>query len=100
MNDAANLREKNKKKEAEDKLINMKNWLNLNYKGKENYMADIDGSLELIKNDILFEEQGYATFSSTVREKRMKRGGKSMAYSNTIQKEMVEALNKKNGELC
>ena len=99
MNDAANLREKNKKKEAEDKLINMKNWLNLNYKGKENYMADIDGSLELIKNDILFEEQGYATFSSTVREKRMKRGGKSMAYSNTIQKEMVEALNKKNGEL-
>ena len=99
MNDAANLREKNKKQEAEDKLTKMKNWLNLNYKGKENYMADIDGSLELIKNDILFEQQGYAKMTSTAREKRMKRGGQSMEYSNYIQKEMVGALNKNPGGL-
>ena len=39
MNDAANLREKNKKKEAEDKLFKMKDWLNLNYRGKEDYMT-------------------------------------------------------------
>ena len=30
----------------------MKNWLNLNYKGKENYMSDVNESLEIIKNDI------------------------------------------------
>ena len=51
-------------KEAEQKLNNMKNWLETNYKGKEGYMADVVGSLELIQNDILFEEQGYATFAS------------------------------------
>ena len=80
MNEAANLREANKKKDDEDKLNKMKNWLNLNYKGKENYMNDINGSLELIKNDILYEQQGFATISSKEREKRMKRGGTSMKY--------------------
>ena len=93
MNEAANLREENKKKEAEEKLSNMKDWLNLNYKGKENYMTDINESLELIKNDILYEQQGFATISSNAREKRMKRGGTSMTYSNAIQKNMVASLN-------
>ena len=78
MNDAANLREANKKKEAEDKLSKMKDWLNLNYRGKEDYMSDINGSLELIKNDILFEQQGYAN----------------------IQKDMVASLHKAPGDLC
>ena len=99
MNDAVNLREANKKKEAEDKLNKMKNWLNLNYKGKENYMTDINGSLELIKNDILYEQQGFATISSNAREKRMKRGGTSMLYQNNIQREMVASLNKVPGDL-
>ena len=89
MNDAANLREANKKKEAEDKLSKMKDWLNLNYRGKEDYMSDINGSLELIKNDILFEQQGYATMTSNAREKRTKRGGQSMKSQNNIQKDMV-----------
>ena len=100
MNDAANLREKNKKREAEDKLTKMKNWLNFNYKGKEDYMTDINGSLELIKNDILFEQQGYATMTSNAREKRTKRGGQSMKYQNTIQKEMVASIQKNPGDLC
>ena len=99
MSDAANLREANKKKEAEDKLSNMKNWLNLNYKGKENYMADINGSLELIKNDILYEQQGYAYMASNAREGRMKRGGSTMKYSNKIQRDMVASLNKNPGDL-
>ncbi len=94
INDAANLREKNKKKEAEQKLNNMKDWLQTNYKGKESYMTDVVGSLELIKNDILFEEQGYATFASNTREKKMKRGGTSMKYSNYIQSDMVASLEK------
>ena len=94
INEAANLREKNKKKEAEQKLNNMKGWLQKNYKGKESYMSDVNGSLELIQNDILFEEQGYATFSSQVREKKMKRGGTSMKYSNYIQNDMIASLNK------
>ena len=92
MNDAAQLREKNKKKEAEEKLNNMKNWLNANYTGKENYMEDIDGSLELIKNDILYEQQGFATMTSNAREGRMKRGGTSMKYQNAIQRDMVNSL--------
>ena len=92
MNDAANLREKNKKQEAEDKLTKMKNWLNLNYKGKENYMTDINESLEIIKNDILYEQQGFATIASNAREKEMKRGGNSMAYQNVIQRNMVASL--------
>ena len=92
MNDAAQLREKNKKKEAEEKLNNMKNWINANYKGKENYMEDIDGSLELIKNDILYEQQGFATMTSNAREGRMKRGGTSMKYQNAIQRDMVNSL--------
>ena len=98
MNDAAHLREENKKKEAEEKLSNMKDWLNKNYTGKErnNYMADIDGSLELVKNDILYEAQGIATFSSNIREKRMKRGGQSMKYQNQIQKDMVSSLQNSN----
>ena len=100
MSDAANLREANKKKEAEDKLSNMKNWLNLNYKGKENYMADINGSLELIKNDILYEQQGYAYMASNAREGRMKRGGSTMKYSNKMQRDMVASLNKNPGDLC
>ena len=99
MSDAANLREANKKKEAEDKLSNMKNWLNLNYKGKENYMADINGSLELIKNDILYEQQGYAYMASNAREGRMKRGGSTMKYSNKMQRDMVASLNKNPGDL-
>ena len=99
MNDAANLREKNKKKEAEDKLFKMKDWLNFNYRGKEDYMTDIDGSLELIKNDILFEQQGYAAITSNAREKRTKRGGQSMKYQNTIQKEMVAFVHKTPGDL-
>jgi len=94
MNDAANLREANKKKEAEDKLSKMKDWLNLNYRGKEDYMADINGSLELIKNDILYEQQGYATMTSNAREKRTKRGGQSMKYQNNIQRDMVASLHK------
>ena len=92
MNDAAQLREKNKKKEAEEKLNTMKNWLNANYTGKENYMEDIDGSLELIKNDILYEQQGFATMTSNAREGRMKRGGTSMKYQNAIQRDMVNSL--------
>ena len=96
MNDAANLREANKKKEAEDKLSKMKDWLNLNYRGKEDYMSDINGSLELIKNDILFEQQGYATMTSNAREKRTKRGGQSMKYQNQIQKDMVNSLQNSN----
>ena len=99
MNDAAHLREARKKKEAEEKLTKMKNWLNLNYKGKENYMADINGSLELIKNDILFEQQGFAAMTSTAREGRMKRGGTSMKYSNNIQKDMVNLIHKAPGDL-
>ena len=99
MNDAANLREANKKKEAEDKLSKMKDWLNLNYRGKEDYMSDINGSLELIKNDILFEQQGYATMTSNAREKRTKRGGQSMKYQNNIQKDMVASLHKASGDL-
>ena len=99
MNDAANLREANKKKEAEDKLSKMKDWLNLNYRGKEDYMSDINGSLELIKNDILFEQQGYATMTSNAREKRTKRGGQSMKYQNNIQKDMVASLHKTPGDL-
>ena len=99
MNDAANLREANKKKEAEDKLSKMKDWLNLNYRGKEDYMSDINGSLELIKNDILFEQQGYATMTSNAREKRTKRGGQSMKYQNNIQKDMVASLHKAPGDL-
>lgn len=95
--DAANLREENKKKEAEEKLSNMKNWLNLNYKGKENYMADINESLEIIKNDILYDQQGFATISSNAREKEMKRGGNSMAFQNVIQKQMVASLNNIQG---
>ena len=69
-----------------------------NYTGKErnNYMADIDGSLELVKNDILYEAQGIATFSSNIREKRMKRGGQSMKYQNQIQKDMVSSLQNSN----
>lgn len=94
INDAANLREKNQKKEAEEKLTKMKKWLNTNYKGTENYMSDVDGSLELIQNDILYEEQGYATINSKTREKRMKRGGTSMKYSNYIQSDMVASLEK------
>ena len=95
--DAANLREENKKKEAEEKLSNMKDWLNLNYKGKENYMADINESLQIIKNDMLYEQQGFATISSNAREKEMKRGGNSMAYQNVIQKQMVASLNNIQG---
>jgi hypothetical protein len=94
MNEAANLREANKKKEAEDKLSKMKDWLNLNYRGKEDYMTDINGSLELIKNDILYEQQGYATMTSNAREKRTKRGGQSMKYQNNIQRDMVASLHK------
>ena len=94
INDAVNLREKNQKKEAEEKLTKMKKWLNTNYKGMENYMSDVDGSLELIQNDILYEEQGYATINSKTREKRMKRGGTSMKYSNYIQSDMVASLEK------
>ena len=94
MNDDANLREANKKKEAEDKLSKMKDWLNLNYRGKEDYMTDINGSLELIKNDILYEQQGYATMTSNAREKRTKRGGQSMKYQNNIQRDMVASLHK------
>jgi Mg-chelatase subunit ChlD len=92
MNEAANLREANKKKEAEDKLSKMKDWLNLNYRGKEDYMTDINGSLELIKNDILYEQQGFATMTSNAREGRMKRGGTSMKYQNAIQRDMVNSL--------
>ena len=99
MNDAANLREANKKKEAEDKLSKMKDWLNLNYRGKEDYMTDINGSLELIKNDILYEQQGYATMTSNAREKRTKRGGQSMKYQNNIQRDMVASLHKNPGDL-
>ena len=92
------IKQKKKKKEAEEKLSNMKDWLNKNYTGKErnNYMADIDGSLELVKNDILYEAQGIATFSSNIREKRMKRGGQSMKYQNQIQKDMVNSLQNSN----
>ena len=97
--DAANLREENKKKEAEEKLSNMKDWLNLNYKGKENYMNDINESLNIIKNDILYEQQGFATISSNAREKEMKRGGNSMAYQNIIQRDMVASLNNIHGAI-
>ena len=97
--DAANLREENKKKEAEEKLSNMKDWLNLNYKGKENYMTDINESLEIIKNDILYEQQGFATIASNAREKEMKRGGNSMIYQNSIQRNMVASLNNIHGAI-
>ena len=97
--DAANLREENKKKEAEEKLSSMKDWLNLNYKGKENYTNDIKESLNIIKNDILYEQQGFATISSNAREKEMKRGGNSMAYQNAIQRDMVASLNNIHGAI-
>ena len=99
MNDAANLREENKRQEAEDKLNNMKDWLNLNYKGKENYMTHINESLELIKNDILYEQKGYAKISSNVRENLMKGGGIQMKFQNSLQNKMVSNLNNFRGFL-
>ena len=99
MNDAANLREENKRQEAEDKLNNMKYWLNLNYKGKENYMTHINESLELIKNDILYEQKGYAKISSNVRENLMKGGGIQMKFQNSLQNKMVSSLNNFGGFL-
>ena len=77
----------------------MKDWLNLNYKGKENYTNDIKESLNIIKNDILYEQQGFATISSNAREKEMKRGGNSMAYQNIIQRDMVASLNNIHGAI-
>ncbi len=35
----------------------MKNWLIGNYKGKDNYIKDIDESLKLIEADILYESK-------------------------------------------
>ena len=99
MNDAANLREENKRQEAEDKLNNMKYWLNLNYKGKENYMTHINESLELIKNDILYEQKGYAKISSNARENLMKGGGIQMKFQNSLQNKMVSSLNNFGGFL-
>ena len=99
MNDAANLREENKKQEAEDLLNYMKAWINHNYKGKENYMDYINESLKFIKNDILYEQKGYAAISSNVRENMMKGGGSGMKFQNFMQKNMVSNLNNFGGFL-
>ena len=92
LNDAMKLREEKKRNESKETLIKMKNWLVGNYKGKEDYVKDIDESLNLIDDDMLYESKGKAYLLSSINEGQMKRGGSKMSFSNSLQRDMVMSL--------
>ena len=87
------LREELKGNDAKEKLNEMKNWLNGNYKGKQNYIGDIEESLKLINDDLLYESKGRAFLLSSINEGQMKRGGSKMSFQNTLQKDMINSIN-------
>ena len=93
LNEAMKLREVQKGIEAKEKLNDMKKWLNGNYKGKQNYIEDIEESLKLINDDLLYESKGRAYLLSSINEGQMKRGGSKMSFQNTLQKDMIMSLN-------
>ena len=93
LNEAMKLREELKGNDAKEKLNEMKNWLNGNYKGKQNYIGDIEESLKLINDDLLYESKGRAFLLSSINEGQMKRGGSKMSFQNTLQRDMISSLN-------
>lgn len=93
LNEAMKLREEHKGNDAKEKLNDMKKWLNGNYKGKQNYIGDIEESLKLINDDMLYESKGRAFLLSSINEGQMKRGGSKMSFQNTLQKDMISSLN-------
>ena len=93
LNEAMKLREELKGNDAKEKLNEMKNWLNGNYKGKQNYIEDIEESLKLINDDLLYESKGRAFLLSSINEGQMKRGGSKMSFQNTLQRDMISSLN-------
>ena len=93
LNEAMKLREELKGNDAKEKLNEMKKWLNGNYKGKQNYIEDIEESLNLINDDLLYESKGRAFLLSSINEGQMKRGGSKMSFQNTLQKDMINSIN-------
>ena len=93
LNEAMKLREELKGNDAKEKLNEMKNWLNGHYKGKQNYIGDIEESLKLINDDLLYESKGRAFLLSSINEGQMKRGGSKMSFQNTLQRDMISSLN-------
>ena len=93
LNEAMKLREELKGNDAKEKLNEMKNWLNGNYKGKQNYIEDIEESLNLINDDLLYESKGRAFLLSSINEGQMKRGGSKMSFQNTLQRDMINSIN-------
>ena len=93
LNEAMKLREELKGNDAKEKLNEMKNWLNGNYKGKQNYIGDIEESLKLINDDLLYESKGRAFLLSSINEGQMKRGGSKMSFQNTLQRDMINSIN-------
>ena len=93
LNEAMKLREELKGNDAKEKLNEMKKWLNGNYKGKQNYIEDIEESLNLINDDLLYESKGRAFLLSSINEGQMKRGGSKMSFQNTLQRDMISSLN-------
>lgn len=93
LNEAMKLREELKGNDAKEKLNEMKKWLNGNYKGKQNYIEDIEESLNLINDDLLYESKGRAFLLSSINEGQMKRGGSKMSFQNTLQRDMINSIN-------